>query len=325
MCQFHHFFRQLSRLSHLPRLSHLSHLSSRSSHQSRLDDICHHVNTSIISTASSKMLRLHVSDFAYLSAGVAIALKTWLPSSDNAFMPLLLLTCTLAAVNLLLAFFELCVSLFRLGRPLQIVRITQKLVAWDPFALRMQPILVIAGLCVFWTFESTESKKHRFMMNYNYYGRSGGGGDLVYFRDYLFAICRDVDGSIGQPVIRHDTGRTLVLENQCLRTRCYLRSYRKPPQTIIGTKPAQTQQQLQKLPRQDVDERCCKLCYDADANSIVLSCGHVDLCVACLSSLAARAQRECPENETWCQLAGSVHVHCLVCRGGGERRKVFFA
>jgi len=35
---------------------------------------------------------------------------------------------------------------------------------------------------------------------------------------------------------------------------------------------------------------------------------------------------ECPEYEKPCLLSGKgAHVHCLICRGGGMRRKVFFA
>jgi len=88
VCWFHLILRlshipRLARLSHLPQLSYLSLCASHPSHQPCLSDFCHHVTKSTITTASSRMLRLFVSDLAYLSFDVAIAVKTWLPAQTT--------------------------------------------------------------------------------------------------------------------------------------------------------------------------------------------------------------------------------------------------
>jgi len=82
--------------------------------------------------------------------------------------------------------------------------------------------------------------------------------------------------------------------------------------------------------RQDKVQRRCKMCYDVDATSIVMDCRHIDLCADCVGKLgesnrALWAEGQCPEYEKPCPLSGKeAHVHCLICRGGGARHKVFF-
>ena len=83
--------------------------------------------------------------------------------------------------------------------------------------------------------------------------------------------------------------------------------------------------------RQDNVQRRCKMCLEVDATSIVMECRHIDLCPGCLGRLEERAKGswfkgQCPQHEKRCSLGGKeAHVHCLICRGGGPRHKVFFA
>jgi len=97
--------------------------------------------------------------------------------------------------------------------------------------------------------------------------------------------------------------------------------------THVSTDSQQCQPECETL-RQKAAERTCKMCYTADLDSIVLSCGHIDLCGGCVEKMLRREPAtlgECPEYETRCHLYGTVHTHCLICRSGGERRRVFFA
>jgi len=97
----------------------------------------------------------------------------------------------------------------------------------------------------------------------------------------------------------------------------------------INSQRLQFQQQLDTLHRETTN-RMCKCCFDAIANSILIACGHVDLCMECVQRLEGHDTTswfagECPEYGIPCQLHGTSDVHCLICRGGGARRKVFFA
>jgi len=239
------------------------------------------------------MLRLLVSDLAYLSAGLAIAVKTLLPSSDNALKSLVLLICTLVLVNVLLGFFELCIDLVRLGRHLR----WRAAMGWlgVPQTTHIRRIMI----------EPWEELKHDLDSGMNAEG--------------IEAIVNLVHVTM---LAIHWWWTTIAW---MLNALCRMIVSQLRPEGSSTSTESRQMRELAKTMRQIVAERSCKVCYDAEANSIVLNCCHIDLCIDCLSSLAARAQRKCPEIETWCQLAGSVHVHCLVCRGGGERRKVFFA
>lgn len=97
---------------------------------------------------------------------------------------------------------------------------------------------------------------------------------------------------------------------------------------LVRTELFQRQKECELL-RPYVDERKCNVCLDAEAKSIVIDCGHVDHCQECLERAEQHDAQfvdkgECPEYEGSCSQSGTVHVHCLICRGGGERRKVFF-
>jgi hypothetical protein len=101
-----------------------------------------------------------------------------------------------------------------------------------------------------------------------------------------------------------------------------------PKPSHINTEPSQCRPECAVL-RQRLDERLCVVCKDADADSILLDCGHVDMCGNCLKRFKEEwfitgETEGCPGDETRCELYGKVHVHCCVCRGGGRRRKVFF-
>jgi len=119
--------------------------------------------------------------------------------------------------------------------------------------------------------------------------------------------------------------RTLILG--ILRRLSGVHFYQK--YLTIKSERLQYQQELDAL-RQETVGWMCKFCHDASANIIVIACGHMDLCTECLHKMdqhngASQAPGECPEYEARYRLHGTIHTHCLVCRAGGKRRKVFFA